>query len=685
MESVITMSHHCDKVKQAIMGGEIHLLLSPKRKRSCKSTSSKKTASNHQPNSTQSFDSTTSPLSSPVGSPGRLPTSYDDTVLCRKEASCDSQYEIFLKEREMHLSKTIGATTPPSSYSSRYHTRSMMNGSSSTSHCIARSGLKSDSPSTSLLSPSPESSPESSPNFGRDDNEVKVAIGRTLPGPFIEIVRLPSKKPNTKTGNIGNNGTVKCLRSSLGAVRNQNQNDSISTESVLCASSIFLGDGSIEGRGKRGRGGSFPTNVSKTANHHTFICPGSADLRPKMDDWVSSFEGESDDEKSSNNSSVINQKWSKTSSKKEIEFGKRRGHGGHEKIHGYGLRSSKSSLYRGSGSDDDQLQNEALNEHEHDTHHQISNLSDSNDFEGKLSELHVGRRSRTIFGDSSILSFNTDFPDETTSFVDALINSNSVDNIHDTETDMKPLNGREIVLGSCSSENVRLKEISHDAVSTYKTLSPKFVSEISRSLDRLGSISLVVGNPFTNTKTSCSSSSSSACPSNTKSSITSCHSGLSSSCTSNCPSPLNYPIQRMYGSIPRSLQSSVHEENVKITKSDFIGERGGVRRGVGAEEFEVPKSRLLWSPEKEVKGSKKEIIERRETKNILYNKEEEKYSVGQGRNIGFDSPKKVKYVRADSGKSKNEDNDDENGNENINDSKPFIGLTRYGSHRNDNN
>ena len=675
----------------------MHLLLSPKRKRSCKSTSSKKTASNRQPNSTQSLDSTASALSSPVESPSRLPKSYDDAVLRKNEAFSDSRYELFLNESELQLSKSIqgsshqnstkfssiGTTTPPSSCSSRYHTRSTIIGSPSKISCMARSGLKSDSLSPSLLSPSPESSPESISNFGKDANTVTTTLDRTLPDPFIEIERSSSKKSSQKIGNVGNNDTLKCLRSSLGSVRNTNQSGSISTKNVVCGTSILLGVGSEDGRGKRGRVGSFPTNVSKSNSHHTFICPGSADLRPKMDDWVSSFEGESDDEKSSSNSSIINQKWGNSKPKNKLEHGKRV-NGGIEKIHGYGLRSSKSSLFRGSGSDDDQFQHGHHNEQDHDIqHHQLSNLSDSHDFEGKLSELHVGRRSRTIFGDSSTLSFNTDFPDETTSFVDALISTNYV-------PDITPFSGKDLDLGSCSSEseNAQLKGISHETVNMEKTLNPNFVSEISRSLDRLGSTLVVTGNPYTNSRPICSSNSSSACPSNTKSSITSCHSGLSSSCTSTCPSPLNHHVQRMYGSIPRSLQSNVLEENVKMTKSDVIGERGGVRRGAGVAEFQVPRSRLLWSPEKERRGCMEDLIERKESMNILSNKVE-KHSLGQSRNNGFESPKKNKYWEPDSRKSIRKDDEnrnekeEENGNGNGNDDdKLFMRFAKFDNQKN---
>ena len=578
------MNFNNDQAKQAIMGGEMQLLLSPKRKRSVKSTSSKKIASNHQPNSIQSLDSSTSSVSSPVESPSRLPPSYDDTVMRRNNACDELQHELPFNGSQSHFSNSklsnshqnktkcssIGATTPPSSYSSRYHTRSKMNNGPSASHCIKETE-----------SPSPESSPESSPNFYQDEKEVTITVGRVSSGSFDEKLRSSSNKTNSKTGYIKNNSRIKNKRNPLCSnqdqLQNQNQSVCTSMDIIVPSSSISVGIGLEDSRERRGRG-RIAGIISKpmSNNYHNFICPGSADLRPKVDEWVSSFEGESDDERSSNNNSLR----PKINCKNQIEQA-RKGDDRKEKNHNYILRSSNCPLFQGSGSDDDLHQPQQLHQHH------ILNVSDTNDCEGRLSALHMGRRSRTVFGDLDKdycggRSNRTDLPDDSTFFVDALINSN-----HENDNFQKkcgPSSGIELEVGSPLRIGARTTEKSYDFRSTHTNVATNIVSENSESIDRGESSLIVVGNPFSNSRPS--SRSSSACPSHTKSSIASVYSGFSSSSSSNFPSPLNFPVQRMFGSVPRTLQSNTAgDDSGKKMKNDFFREKEDERR---EETFQIP-------------------------------------------------------------------------------------------------
>ena len=241
------------------MREDLDKLLSPKRKRSTRSTSSKKNSVSHQPNSTQSLDNVTSPISSPVGSQKSnyffgSDSNGDASYETRGSASCtEGNQKHVTRSYIKNMSRmTSVSTTPPSSSSSGYKSRlSLLS-------MVYQSAGKGRTPceTTQIISPSPESSPD----------PLKESSVRRCD--FEELVSDYVMDPMCCGWNV--------------------QLDRVDefTDQALSSEDTFENNVTVLG----------PPESSYMKRHHSFTCPGSENLRPQIDDYFSSFEGESDDE-----------------------------------------------------------------------------------------------------------------------------------------------------------------------------------------------------------------------------------------------------------------------------------------------------------------------------------------------------------------------------------------------------
>lgn len=242
------------------MREDLDKLLSPKRKRSTRSTSSKKNSVSHQPNSTQSLDNITSPISSPVGSQKSNyffggDSNGDASYETRGSASCteDNQQHLTRSSTKNMSKITSVSTTPPSSSSSGCKSRlSLLS-------MVYQSAGKGRTPceTTQIISPSPESSPD----------RLKELITRKCD--FEDLVS-------------------ECVVEPLCCGWNSHPLDRINgfKDQTFSSKENFENDVTLLG----------PSESNFVRRHHSFTCPGSENLRPQVDDYFSSLEGESDDE-----------------------------------------------------------------------------------------------------------------------------------------------------------------------------------------------------------------------------------------------------------------------------------------------------------------------------------------------------------------------------------------------------
>jgi hypothetical protein len=242
------------------MREDLDKLLSPKRKRSTRSSSSKKNSVSHQPNSTQSLDNITSPISSPVGSQKSNfffggDSNGDASYETRGSASCTEENQQHLtKSSTKNMSKiTSVSTTPPSSSSSGYKSRlSLLS-------MVYQSAGKGRTPceTTQIISPSPESSPD----------RLKELITRRCD--FEDLVSECVVEPSCCGWNAHPLDRINGFKDQTFSSKENFENDV-----------TLLG----------------PSESNFIKKHHSFTCPGSENLRPEVDDYFSSLEGESDDE-----------------------------------------------------------------------------------------------------------------------------------------------------------------------------------------------------------------------------------------------------------------------------------------------------------------------------------------------------------------------------------------------------
>ena len=242
------------------MREDLDKLLSPKRKRSTRSTSSKKNSVSHQPNSTQSLDNVTSPISSPVGSQKSnyffgSDSNGDASYETRGSACCtEGNQKHVTRSYIKNMSRmTSVSTTPPSSSSSDYKSRlSLLS-------MVYQSAGKGRTPceTTQIISPSPESSPD----------PLKESSVRRCD--FEELVSDYVMDPMCCGWNVHPLDRVDEFRDQALSSEDNFENNVTVLE---------------------------PPESSFMKRHHSFTCPGSENLRPQIDDYFSSFEGESDDE-----------------------------------------------------------------------------------------------------------------------------------------------------------------------------------------------------------------------------------------------------------------------------------------------------------------------------------------------------------------------------------------------------
>lgn len=342
------------------MGGDLNVLLSPKRKRSSRSTSSKKNYASHQPNTTQLLDNFSSPLSSPAGSydNSTISNSQDVEGIFLTKLPRELRCSVSFTEDSSNIQSKLtsenciqGSSTPPSSSSSGLHTRSLL------SMVYQSVGKGRASPDTAqVISPSPESSPDSFISRGLIVGKCDFDSAADCDVGLLECERqTPNRVNNVSLLKADNSPSKRPLKSFVKLSTKENYE--IAVQSPKTTRSRYI---------KR---------------HHSFTCPGSENLRPLSNDWFSSFEGESDDEtKSSVNSFITRSSKSK----------------------------SRGSTFLGGScrnSDDDRS---------------FSNASDGNDFECRLSALHMdlGRKpnsnsnSRSVFfgeGDLSLSGSGSKF------------------------------------------------------------------------------------------------------------------------------------------------------------------------------------------------------------------------------------------------------------------------------------
>jgi hypothetical protein len=332
------------------MTGDMNGLLSPKRKRSSRSTSSKKNNANHQPNTTQVLDNISSPLSSPLGSydnstssnsqevSGVILTKLPRELRCSVSLTDDSSK---IQQRLSSENSNQGSSTPPSSSSSGLNTRSLL---SMVYQSVGKGRATPDA--AQVISPSPESSPDSFICRGSIVGKCDFDSAADCDVGSLECERQTPNRINNVSLLKSDSPSKRPLKSFVKLSTKENYESAV--QSPTAARTSFI---------KR---------------HHSFKCPGSENLRPLNNDWFSSFEGESDDETKSSVNSFISR-----SSKSK----------------------SRGSTFLGGScrnSDDDRS---------------FSNASDGNDFECRLSALHMGlgrkpnSNSRSVFfgeGDLSL-------------------------------------------------------------------------------------------------------------------------------------------------------------------------------------------------------------------------------------------------------------------------------------------
>ena len=242
------------------MREDLDKLLSPKRKRSTRSSASKKNSVSHQPNTTQSLDIITSPISSPVGS-------QKSNYFFGGDSNGDASYETggsasCTEENQQHLTRsstknmskiTSVSTTPPSSSSSGYKSRlSLLS-------MVYQSAGKGRTPceTTQIISPSPESSPD----------RLKELISRRCD--FEDLGSECVVEPSCCGWDAHPLDRINGFKDQTFSLKENFENDV-----------SLLG----------------PSESNFIKKHHSFTCPGSENLRPQVDDYFSSLEGESDDE-----------------------------------------------------------------------------------------------------------------------------------------------------------------------------------------------------------------------------------------------------------------------------------------------------------------------------------------------------------------------------------------------------
>ena len=334
------------------MGGDLNVLLSPKRKRSSRSTASKKNNASHQPNTTQLLDNISSPLSSPAGS-------YDNSTISSssrlgglvltkqpRELRCNVSFTDDDSRIQSKLSSENymqGSSTPPSSSSSGLNSRSLL---SMVYQSVGKGRASPDA--AQVISPSPESSPDSFICRGLTVGKCDFDSAADCDVGSLECERQTSSRMNNVSHlKADSSPSKRPLKSFVKLSTKENYESAV--QSPKGARSSFI---------KR---------------HHSFTCPGSENLRPLNNDWFSSFEGESDDETKSSVNSFISR------SSKSISRG--------------------STFLGGScrNSDDDRS---------------FSNASEGNDFECRLSALHMGlgrkpnSNSRSVFFGEEDLSLS---------------------------------------------------------------------------------------------------------------------------------------------------------------------------------------------------------------------------------------------------------------------------------------
>ena len=544
------MPKHGVDSRSTAMGGDLHLLLSPKRKRTSKPASSKKATSAHQPNSTQCLDNIATPLSSPRGSHHRIDSSSSSSssesnssfqndlsrgILCNLSSLKNKNIPIHSTLNNFNESnfkcslttttstttstkmtttattialsaatsrKTSPATSVTTSASSTivstratsserrtpplhptgYQTRSRMN--SLIPSCLLNINLnvKMKLENPAVISPGPDSYSCSTPNSYSNEKDFEKS--------FDDISQ--SEKRPISSYNHGNRNEIRSERSmSFDVMVSQNNYDISQLNSTNVSYNVSqsnITEINITEIREKTRGRSFDENLSmltsgvtessqgyqkikvrslqnsknsimstsmgnvsdkysdknliKSNNQRVFIYPGSENFRqkPKEDEWMSSFEGESDDE-------IINQKKNQNQNyKKEWE----------SKVNRNTERSRDRGRDRGrdrnceipfpvGNCSDDENNNENLNLDEF-------LVSDKIDFHGSLSALHFDRKQEqetvncdkventdsavengenvAVDGSKSVVTVTdcTDNTDMRTFIIDTVINKNESNN-----------------------------------------------------------------------------------------------------------------------------------------------------------------------------------------------------------------------------------------------------------------